>query len=134
MFKRGQVIEDKSHHLDACFLDLLLPIYHHYTTESMLEKLVPGQQTNCLEAFNSLLWSILTKRKLHGTPRTEIAVILAIMQYEDGKIALEEAMEKLEISSLSECRHFTQHDQVPKKLKVKRQSDVDVHTLYFSCY
>ena len=49
-----------------------------------MSKMVLGYTTNITESFNSVLWSIIEKKKFHGRKHQEIAVMIALLQYQDG--------------------------------------------------
>ena len=57
-------MEQKDYYLNECFLEILLPIYEYYTSKQMLQKMVPGMNTNNLESLNSILWNILGKKQI----------------------------------------------------------------------
>ena len=78
----------KDHHLHACLEELMLSLYKHYTSRSMLNKLLAGLTTNDLESFNATLWNRIPKSKFHGQKRVETALMLCIIEHEDGKAGL----------------------------------------------
>ena len=120
-YKAGLKAETKSHHLDSCFEQLLLPIYQYYTSRQMLVRMIAGMNTNNLENTNSVLWSILGKAKYHGTRRTDIAVMLTIFRVEDGREGVGDLCSKLGIPiSKTGQQQLEKVDQRRQKLKEKR--------------
>ena len=97
LYKTGGNFEDKPHHIDAVFLPLLLPIYEHYTQDSILQRMLPGYNTNINESFNSLLWSIIPKNKYHGKQKQESATMLSLMIYQNGYGVIDSIVDKLEL-------------------------------------
>ena len=52
-----------------------------------------------LELFNATLWNRIPKNKFHGQKRIETALMLCIIEYEDGKAGLLPVMSSLGIFS-----------------------------------
>ena len=46
--------------------------------------MVLGYTTNVNDSYNSVLWSIIGKQKFHGKKHQKIAVMIALLQYQDG--------------------------------------------------
>ena len=84
--------------------------------------MVPGMNTNALESFNSIIWSIIPKTKYHGSRRTEIAVMLAILYQQEGKASIASIMSDLGlVVSADSIKHFEQQDVKRVKQKTKRK-------------
>ena len=120
-YKRGRPVEVSKHYMDACFLEILLPIYEFYTHEALLQKLVPGMNTNALECFNSVLWSLIPKTKYHGRKRTQISVALAVFFFEDGRESITNMLDDLNIPSASAKEYTLKCDKRRAKLKQSRE-------------
>ena len=122
-YKKGRVVEEKSHYLNSCFEEVLLPIYRYYTTHQMLSRMVSGMTTNNLENANSVLWSMLGKDKYHGSRRTHIAVMLTIFRIEDGKTGLTHLLKSLKIPVSDESQQYLIKSHAARtKLREKRSS------------
>lgn len=122
-FKSGRPMIEKSHYLHPCFKEVLMPIYDMYTSRQMLQRMVPGMNSNNIENTNSVIWNILGKSKYHGTRRTNIAVMLAITEVEDGKRGLLELLNALSIPIAEDAKSYLSRcDVVRKYLLNKRQS------------
>ena len=123
-YKRGLPVQESPHHLHSDFKEVLLPVYTYYTQPALLRRMVPGMNTNLLESYNSILWSILPKSKFHGTRKTEIAVMISIFWQQEGKKSIETLMNKLDLQvSESSLGYFNKLDEKGNKQKTKRKSD-----------
>ena len=85
-YRRGVINWDgnKSHHLNPLLLPHLTKIFESRSTESYLRRVVTGYNQNSLESINQLIWKNVSKSKFHGYKRVEIAVGLALLQFEKG--------------------------------------------------
>ena len=83
-FKRDGNMTDKDHHLDPIFLKLLKPTFQRLSEEQLLVRCLPGYTQNQNESFNSLIWSRCPKHRWRGPVTLNIAVYLAIMQWDCG--------------------------------------------------
>lgn len=78
--------EEKPRHLQPVFLDFLLPIFQRLSEPAVLQRCLPGYSQNQNDSLNSLVWLRAPKHK-RGARSTEIAVILAMLQYNKGASA-----------------------------------------------
>ena len=62
-------------------------------------KLVPGINTNALESFNFVLWSLIPKTKYHDRKPTHISVSLAVFFVDDGRGSITKMLLDLNIPS-----------------------------------
>ena len=80
-YKRDGSMEDKDHHLDGVFLDLLLPTFKRLSVQELLLKCLPGHTQNQNESFNSLVWQRCPKHQWRGPRAVQIAVNLASLAF-----------------------------------------------------
>ena len=97
-FKRTGSFENKDHHLDPIFLELLEPVFRRLSSESLLRRCLPGFSQNNNESINSLVWMRAPKHKFYGPQRVEMAAIGAIVQFNEGASGKHLVMEKAGIS------------------------------------
>ena len=97
-FKRTGSFENKDHHLDPIFLELLEPVFRRLSSESLLRRCLPGFSQNNNESINSLVWMRAPKHKFYGPQRVEMAAIGAIIQFNEGASGKHLVMEKAGIS------------------------------------
>lgn len=87
--------EEKPHHLQPVLLDFLLPIFQRLSEPALLQRCLPGYSQNQNDSLNSLVWLRAPKHKHRGARSTEIAVILAMLQYNKGASAKFGVMKRL---------------------------------------
>ncbi|XP_072169249.1 uncharacterized protein [Diadema setosum] len=83
-YKRNGSMEDKAHHLDGVFLNLLLPTFKRLSAEDLLLKCLPGHTQNQNESFNALIWQRCPKHQWRGPRAVQIAVNLASLAFNCG--------------------------------------------------
>lgn len=86
--KTGKMIADSPHHLDPAFLNFLQRLI-------FVEEMSAWYSQNQNESLNSLVWLRAPKHKQRGT---ELAVILAVMQFNQGSSGKHSLMKKLNIA------------------------------------
>lgn len=96
-FKRTGSFENKDHHLDPVFLNLLQPTFKRLSDESLLRRCLPGYSQNANESINSLVWQRAPKHKYHGPKRVEMAAMGAVLQFNEGASSKHLVMEKADI-------------------------------------
>ena len=74
-----------------------------------------------LESFNATMWNRIPKNKFHGQKRVETALMLCIIDHEDGKAGLLPVMSSLSTFSREAGSVFEQHDTRRRKLKEQAQ-------------
>ena len=93
-FKRTGRFENKDHHLDPVFLELLEPVFKRLCEQSLLRRCLPGFSQNSNESINSLVWMRAPKHKYHGPQRVEMAAMGAVLQFNEGASGKHLVMEK----------------------------------------
>lgn len=83
-YKRKGSMEDKGHHLDGVFLDLLLPAFKRLSGQDLFLKCPPGHTQNQNESFNALIWQRCPKHQWRGPRAVQIAVNLASLAFNCG--------------------------------------------------
>lgn len=83
-FKRTGRFENKDHHLDPVFLELLEPVFKRLSEQFLLRRCLPGFSQNSNESINSLVWMRAPKHKYHGPQRVEMAAMGAVLQFNEG--------------------------------------------------
>ena len=83
-FKRDGNMDNKHHHLDPLFLDLLKPQFERLSTPELLKRCLGGYTQNQNESFNSLIWLRCPKHLWKGPFRIGIATDLAVLQWNSG--------------------------------------------------
>ena len=81
-------------------------------------------------SFHATLWNRIPKNKFHGQKRIETALMLCIIEYEDGKAGLLPVMSSLGIFSSEAGSVFEQHDTRRRKLKEQAQ---ERRKQFYSC-
>lgn len=97
-YQRSGTFENKDHHLDPVFLELLEPVFRRLSDESLLRRCLPGFSQNNNESINSLVWARAPKHKFHGPQRVEMAAMGAILQFNEGASSKHLVMENAGIS------------------------------------
>ena len=93
-FQRIGTFDNKDHHLDAVFFELLEPIFKRLSDESLLRRCLPGFSQNSNESLNSLVWVRAPKHRYYGPQRVEMAAMGAVLQFNDGAASKHLVMEK----------------------------------------
>jgi hypothetical protein len=83
-YKRNKTFQRKDHHLDAVFLEVLLPEFKRLSEYSLLLRCLPGCSQNANESVNSLVWNRAPKHRYKGPKSVEMAVMSAVMQFNSG--------------------------------------------------
>ena len=96
--KRTGSFENKDYHLDPVFMELLKPVFERLSNESLLSHCLPGFSQNNNESINSLVWARAPKHKYYGPIKVEMAVIGAVLQFNEGASGKHLVMEKAGIS------------------------------------
>ena len=103
--------EHQDHHLDKAVHEELVSIFEAYSTDAILQKMLPGYTTNRNEAFNHVLWTVLPKSKFHGLERQRLACMTALLLFQDGNNIIPEIMRRLEIPVTdAACKTFSKLD------------------------
>ena len=66
-FKREGEMEDKPHHLDPVFLDLLKPQFDRLSQPELSERCLAGYTQNQNKSFNNLVWIQCPPKKIKAT-------------------------------------------------------------------
>ena len=127
-FKRTGKFENKDHHLDPVFLELLEPVFKRLSAQSLLRRCLPGFSQNSNESINSLVWSRAPKHKYHGPQRVEMAAMGAVLQFNEGASGKHLVMEKAGISygelsvigSAKKDQQRVQHSKLKASAKKKK--------------
>ncbi|KAJ8032104.1 hypothetical protein HOLleu_25526 [Holothuria leucospilota] len=85
-YNRTGSMEDKSHHLDVVFLDLLKPIFERLSEKSLLQRCLPGFSQNANESFNALIWKRCPKHLWRGPYSVKVSTNLAVLQFNSGAL------------------------------------------------
>lgn len=83
-YKTTGSMENKDHHLDPIFLDLLRPIFDRLSESHLLERCIGGYSQNQNESFNSLIWKRCPKHTWRGPLLIKLAVNLSVLQWSCG--------------------------------------------------
>lgn len=83
-FKRTKSMEDKLHHLDPIFLDLLMPTFVRLSDPVLLERCLNGYTQNQNESFNDLIWKRCPKFLWRGPTQIQVGTNLAVLQWNSG--------------------------------------------------
>ena len=97
-FKRTERFDNKDHHLNPVFLELLEPVFKRLSEQSLLRRCLPGFSQNNNESINSLVWMRAPKHKYHGPQRVEMAAMGAVLQFNKGASGKHLVMEKAGIA------------------------------------
>ena len=97
--RRDGTLQRKDHHLDAVFLDFLLPEFQHLSEYSLLLRCLPGYSQNVNESLNSLVWNRAPKHHYKGPQVVKIAVMSAILYFNSGAASRQDVMEAANIPS-----------------------------------
>lgn len=74
-------MDDKDHHLDAVFLDLLLPTFQQLSEPSLIERCIPGYTQNHDESLNALIWKHCPKHLWRGPLYVKTATNLGVLHF-----------------------------------------------------
>ncbi|CAB3985428.1 Hypothetical predicted protein [Paramuricea clavata] len=80
-YKRQGTLKRKDHHLDAVFLDFLLPEITRLSDYSLLLRCLSGYSQNANESLNGLVWNRAPKHRSKGPKVVEMAVMSAITHF-----------------------------------------------------
>ncbi|KAJ8043255.1 hypothetical protein HOLleu_10266 [Holothuria leucospilota] len=83
-FKREGSMDDKPHHLDPVFLNILRPHFERLSSPDLLERCLGGFTQNQNESFNALIWKRCPKHTYNGPHRVQTAMNLAVIQWNSG--------------------------------------------------
>ncbi|KAJ8034121.1 hypothetical protein HOLleu_20831 [Holothuria leucospilota] len=86
-YKNSGTMDDKDHHLDAVFLDLLLPTFQRLSESSLIERCIPGYTQNQTESFNALIWKRCPKHLWRGPLYVKTATNLAVLHFNCGALS-----------------------------------------------
>ena len=98
-YKRDKPSVTKDHHLDAVFVNVLEPEFKRLSEYSLLLRCLPGFSQNANESINSLVWNRCPKHKFRWPQTVEMAVMSAVLQFNDGASAKHDVMERAGIPS-----------------------------------
>ena len=84
-------LEHQDHHLDKAVHEELISIFEAYSTDAILQKMLPGYTTNRNEAFNHVMWTVLPKSKFHGLEIQRLACRIALLVFQDGNSIIPES-------------------------------------------
>ena len=79
-------------------MELLKPVFERLSNESLLSHCLPGFSQNNNESINSLVWARAPKHKYYGPIKVEMAVIGAVLQFNEGASGKHLVMAKAGIS------------------------------------
>jgi hypothetical protein len=96
-YRRDGTLQRKDHHLDAVFLDFLLPEFQRLSEYSLLLRCLPGYSQNVNESLNSLVWNRAPKHRYKGPQVVKIAVMSAILYFNSGAASRQDVMEAANI-------------------------------------
>ena len=96
-FKREAKIQRKNYHLDAVFLELLLPEFKRLSDYSLLLRCLPGYSRNVNESLNSLVWNHAPKHRHKGPQAIEIAAMSAVLAFNGGAVSRQDVMKAANI-------------------------------------
>ncbi len=126
-YKRGEgwtKEDDKPHHLDPVFLDILLPTFQRLGIPSLLLRCISGSCNNPSESINSINWARNPKHKWAGPIRIEIGAISSMISFNKGAAGRILVMNELGLAGgFFSSQHVTKLDKrriYHAKLKVKR--------------
>ena len=77
---------DHYYSLPKAILDLMKPIFRDLTHPDLLRKCLEGYTQNSNESLNNMIWNYCPKNKYHGIKTVEIAVGLAVTNFNDGAL------------------------------------------------
>lgn len=119
-FKRAGKMEDKPHHLDAVFLDLLMPTFTRLSDKDLLVRCLNGYTQNQNESFNTLIWKRCPTFLWRGPGKIEIAVNLAVLYWNGGATkARQQMFQELGV----EYGQYTDEASIAKDIKRVNESE-----------
>ena len=83
-YKKTGRMEDKPHHLDSVFLDLLMPVFTRLSEHDLLVRCLNGFTQNQNESFNALIWKRCPKHLWRGPAQIEVGLNLAVLTWNGG--------------------------------------------------
>ena len=91
-YQENSTLKRKDHHLDAVFLDLLLPEFRRLSSYSLLLRCLPGYSQNANESLNGLVWNRAPKHHYKVPKSVEMAVMSAILHFNSGASSRHDVM------------------------------------------
>ena len=73
----------------------LVPVYHRFSSEPLLKRMMHGGTQNQNECFNSMIWSRCPKTMFFGKRRVKSAVSSAVLRFNEGSVSLLRVMDDL---------------------------------------
>ncbi|CAB4005543.1 Hypothetical predicted protein [Paramuricea clavata] len=95
--KREGKFQRKDHHLDAVFLEFLVPEFKRVSHYSLLLRCLPGYSQNVNESLNSLVWNHALKHRFKGPRFIEIAAMSAVLAFNCGAASRQDVMKAANI-------------------------------------
>ena len=96
-YRRDGTLKRNDRHLDAVFLDFLLPEFQRLSEYSLLLRCFPGYSQKANESPNSLVWNRAPKHWYKGAHVVEIAVMTAVMSFNAGASTRQDVMKAANI-------------------------------------
>ena len=125
--KREGKLQRKDHHLDAVFLEFLLPEFKRLSQYSLLLCCLPGYLQNVNESLNSLMWNHAPTHRFKGPQVIEIAAMSAVLAFNCGAASRQDVMKAANIPggefTLEGCKKkdATRMRHSVKKAKLKKK-------------
>jgi hypothetical protein len=125
--KREGKLQRKDHHLDAVFLEFLLPEFKRLSQYSLLLCCLPGYLQNVNESLNSLMWNHAPTHRFKGPQVIEIAAMSAVLAFNCGAASRQDVMKAASIPggefTLEGCKKkdATRMRHSVKKAKLKKK-------------
>lgn len=94
--KEGKQL-DHDNSLPVAILDVMKPIFRDLTHPDLLRKCLEGFTQNSNESLNNMIWNYCPKNKYHGMKTVEIAIGLAVTNFNDGAVGWKNIFNKLEL-------------------------------------
>ena len=88
--------DDPAHfHIPMAVMKHVEDIFHDLADINLLSRVVHGKTQNANECFNSTVWNLLSKNGFANRPLVELAVYMAVCQYNEGQLSTLEVLTDL---------------------------------------
>lgn len=149
-YQRSQVTGVEYHHehsLPLAVMEAIKPVYRSLTDRDLLRKCLHGNTQNPNESFNHCIWERVPKTVFVGLKTLKVAVLDAVICFNDGTAARKNVLRKLGINpgeNMSTALHaidkqrlveadkdaqtLTKESRIKKRMEKKKKGDEESQT------